>query len=93
MEGKNSQLQQRKDDALPRGTGNLCQWYVDQAENATLRDVEGNSWIDFAGGIAVLNTGHRHAHREGHRGTVRKIHPYRVPSDALRELCRPGRAH
>ena len=60
MEGKNSQLQQRKDDALPRGTGNLCQWYVDRAENATLRDVEGNSWIDFAGGIAVLNTGHRH---------------------------------
>jgi len=60
MEGKNSQLQQRKDDALPRGTGNLCKWYVDQAENATLRDVEGNSWIDFAGGIAVLNTGHRH---------------------------------
>ena len=60
MEGKNSQLQQRKDDALPRGTGNLCQWYVDHAENATLRDVEGNSWIDFAGGIAVLNTGHRH---------------------------------
>lgn len=60
MEGKNSQLQQRKDDALPRGTGNLCQWYVEQAENATLRDVEGNSWIDFAGGIAVLNTGHRH---------------------------------
>ncbi|KGT87556.1 4-aminobutyrate--2-oxoglutarate transaminase [Enterobacter cancerogenus] len=60
MEGKNSQLQQRKDDALPRGTGNLCQWYVDKAENATLRDVEGNSWIDFAGGIAVLNTGHRH---------------------------------
>ncbi|WP_343550360.1 4-aminobutyrate--2-oxoglutarate transaminase [Pantoea sp.] len=60
MEGKNSQLQQRKDDALPRGNGNLCQWYVEQAENATLRDIEGNSWIDFAGGIAVLNTGHRH---------------------------------
>ncbi|PIF14753.1 4-aminobutyrate--2-oxoglutarate transaminase [Candidatus Pantoea floridensis] len=60
MEGKNSRLQQRKDDALPRGTGNLCQWYVEHAENATLRDGEGNSWIDFAGGIAVLNTGHRH---------------------------------
>lgn len=60
MEGKNSQLQQRKDDALPRGNGNLCQWYVEHAENATLRDIEGNSWIDFAGGIAVLNTGHRH---------------------------------
>ena len=60
MEGKNSQLQQRKDDALPRGTGNLCPWFVEQAENATLRDTEGNSWIDFAGGIAVLTTGHRH---------------------------------
>lgn len=60
MEGKNSQLQQRKDDALPRGTGNLCPWFVEQAENATLHDTEGNSWIDFAGGIAVLNTGHRH---------------------------------
>ncbi len=60
MEGKNSQLQQRKDDALPRGTGNLCPWFVEQAENAMLHDTEGNSWIDFAGGIAVLNTGHRH---------------------------------
>lgn len=60
MKGKNALLQQRKEEALPRGTGNLCQWYVEQAENATLSDGEGQSWIDFAGGIAVLNTGHRH---------------------------------
>lgn len=56
----NKVLQQRKEQALPRGTGTLCDWYVARAENATLWDAEGNSWIDFAGGIAVLNTGHRH---------------------------------
>lgn len=60
MNGKNAQLQQRKNAALPRGTGNLCQWYVERAENATLWDIEGRQWTDFAGGIAVLNTGHRH---------------------------------
>lgn len=31
-----------------------------KAENATIWDKEGNQFIDFAGGIAVLNTGHRH---------------------------------
>jgi 4-aminobutyrate aminotransferase len=38
----------------------MCQWYAEKAENATLWDKEGNQFIDFAGGIAVLNTGHRH---------------------------------
>lgn len=60
MSEKQTLLQQRKAQALPRGTGTLCDWYVARAENATLWDAEGNSWIDFAGGIAVLNTGHRH---------------------------------
>ncbi|MEZ3500429.1 4-aminobutyrate--2-oxoglutarate transaminase [Pantoea sp. KPR_PJ] len=60
MSEQSSQMQQRKAQALPRGTGTLCDWYVARAENATLWDSEGNSWIDFAGGIAVLNTGHRH---------------------------------
>lgn len=60
MSEKQTLLQQRKAQALPRGTGTLCDWYVARAENATLWDAEGNCWIDFAGGIAVLNTGHRH---------------------------------
>ncbi|WP_312838155.1 4-aminobutyrate--2-oxoglutarate transaminase [Pantoea piersonii] len=60
MSEQNILMQQRKAQALPRGTGTLCDWYVARAENATLWDNEGNSWIDFAGGIAVLNTGHRH---------------------------------
>jgi 4-aminobutyrate aminotransferase/(S)-3-amino-2-methylpropionate transaminase len=34
--------------------------YASRAENSELWDVEGNRYVDFAGGIAVLNTGHRH---------------------------------
>jgi 4-aminobutyrate aminotransferase len=35
-------------------------FFVQRAENSELWDVEGRRYIDFAGGIAVLNTGHRH---------------------------------
>lgn len=57
---KNNELQQRRLAATPRGIGVMCGFYADKAENATLWDVEGNEVIDFAAGIAVLNTGHRH---------------------------------
>ncbi|HEI8867048.1 4-aminobutyrate--2-oxoglutarate transaminase [Serratia sp. AKBS12] len=57
---KNAELNQRRLDATPRGIGVMCGYYADRAENATLWDVEGNKIIDFAAGIAVLNTGHRH---------------------------------
>ena len=38
----------------------MCDFYAARAENATLWDVEQRAYIDFAAGIAVLNTGHRH---------------------------------
>lgn len=60
MDNQNSIINTRKINATPRGVGVMCQWYVERAENATLWDKEGNEYIDFAGGIAVLNTGHRH---------------------------------
>jgi 4-aminobutyrate aminotransferase len=56
----NAQLQARKEAATPRGVAVLADFYVDRAENAALWDVEGRRFIDFAGGIAVLNVGHRH---------------------------------
>jgi 4-aminobutyrate aminotransferase len=56
----NNQLQQRRLDATPRGVGVMCNFYASSAENSTLTDIEGNRYIDFAAGIAVLNTGHRH---------------------------------
>ncbi|KJV39709.1 4-aminobutyrate--2-oxoglutarate transaminase [Acinetobacter brisouii] len=60
MSDKHTALNERKQQATPRGVGVMCQWYAEKAENATLWDAEGNQFIDFAGGIAVLNTGHRH---------------------------------
>ncbi|WP_130803993.1 4-aminobutyrate--2-oxoglutarate transaminase [Acinetobacter ihumii] len=60
MDMQNCELNERKQQATPRGVGVLCDWYVEKAENATIWDQQGNAYIDFAGGIAVLNTGHRH---------------------------------
>ena len=56
----NSELQTRRLAATPRGVGVMCDFYAERAENASLWDVEGREYIDFAAGIAVVNTGHRH---------------------------------
>ncbi len=56
----NEQLQARRAAATPRGVGVMASFYADRAEGAELWDVEGQRYIDFAGGIAVMNVGHRH---------------------------------
>tara|TARA_R110002110_G_scaffold83635_28_gene217173 strand:- start:1269 stop:2570 length:1302 start_codon:yes stop_codon:yes gene_type:complete len=56
----NQSLHARREAAVPRGVANACSIYADRAFNAELWDVEGKRYIDFAGGIAVLNTGHCH---------------------------------
>jgi 4-aminobutyrate aminotransferase/(S)-3-amino-2-methylpropionate transaminase len=56
----NADLLARRNKAVPRGVAHAAPVYADRAENAELWDVEGKRYIDFAGGIAVLNTGHRH---------------------------------
>jgi len=56
----NIELAQRRAAAIPRGVGNATPVYADRAENAEIWDVDGRRYVDFAGGIAVLNTGHRH---------------------------------
>jgi 4-aminobutyrate aminotransferase len=55
-----SDLQQRKVQATPRGVGVMCDFFIDHAKNAELWDTTGKRYIDFAGGIGVLNTGHIH---------------------------------
>jgi 4-aminobutyrate aminotransferase/(S)-3-amino-2-methylpropionate transaminase len=56
----NAALVARREAAVARGVASAAPVYAARAENAELWDVEGNRYIDFAGGIAVLNTGHRH---------------------------------
>jgi 4-aminobutyrate aminotransferase/(S)-3-amino-2-methylpropionate transaminase len=56
----NADLLARREAAVPRGVASAAPIFASHAENAELWDVEGNRFVDFAGGIAVLNTGHRH---------------------------------
>ncbi|WP_374514797.1 4-aminobutyrate--2-oxoglutarate transaminase [Niveibacterium sp.] len=56
----NKELHERRLAATPRGIAVGNSFFVERAENAELWDVEGRRYIDFGGGIAVLNTGHRH---------------------------------
>lgn len=56
----NEQLLARKAAATARGVGVMGTFFADRAKNAELWDVEGRRYIDFAGGIAVMNTGHGH---------------------------------
>jgi 4-aminobutyrate aminotransferase/(S)-3-amino-2-methylpropionate transaminase len=56
----NAELMARRKAAVAQGVGNIHGVFADRAENAELWDVEGKRYLDFAGGIGVLNTGHRH---------------------------------
>jgi 4-aminobutyrate aminotransferase/(S)-3-amino-2-methylpropionate transaminase len=56
----NAALLARRQAAVPRGVGHAHTIFAARAENAEVFDVEGRRYIDFAGGISVLNTGHRH---------------------------------
>ena len=56
----NIEVAKRRDDAISRGVGMMTQIYVDRALNSEVWDIEGNRYIDFAAGIAVVNTGHCH---------------------------------
>ncbi|MEM9010391.1 MAG: 4-aminobutyrate--2-oxoglutarate transaminase [Pseudomonadota bacterium] len=58
--GSNEALLARRQAAVARGVASAAPIFAARAENAELWDVEGQRFIDFAGGIAVLNTGHRH---------------------------------
>jgi 4-aminobutyrate aminotransferase/(S)-3-amino-2-methylpropionate transaminase len=56
---KSKALSERRANAVPRGLSHGTPIYVARAEDAWLEDVDGNRYIDFAGGIGCLNVGHR----------------------------------
>ncbi|MGE5199322.1 MAG: aminotransferase class III-fold pyridoxal phosphate-dependent enzyme, partial [Rhodospirillaceae bacterium] len=97
---KNSDLQARRDAAIARGISNQLPLFVARAQNAELWDVEGRRYIDFAGGIAVLNTGHVHprvkaavaAQLEAFSHTCFMVTPYAVAVELAEKLNRlmPG---
>jgi len=56
----NTELLARRQAAVPRGVASATPIFVAKAENAEVWDAEGKRYLDFAAGIAVCNTGHRH---------------------------------
>ena len=83
--GPNSQaLGARRAQAVPRGVSQLTPIFVARAEGASLEDVDGNRFIDLAGGIGCLNVGNRapevtaaiHAQTDRFLHTCFMVNPY-----------------
>ena len=45
---------------VAQGHGSVCGIFIARAEGANLVDVDGNIFIDYAGGIGTINVGHSH---------------------------------
>ena len=56
----NAELNELKRKYVAAGAASPATAFADRAENAEIWDADGNRFIDFAGGIGVLNVGHRH---------------------------------
>ena len=60
MSPKNETLRKRRSEVIPAGQVSAAGFYVAKAAGALIYDVEGREYVDFAGGIAVMNVGHSH---------------------------------
>lgn len=56
----NAELNELKTRYVASGAASPDGHFADRAENAEVWDADGKRFIDFAGGIGVLNIGHRH---------------------------------
>ena len=56
---KSQELMRRRNAAVARGVAHATPIFAERAEGAILEDVDGNRYLDFAGGIGCLNVGHR----------------------------------
>ncbi len=55
-----AELHERRMAAVPRGVSHATAIYAQRAKNAEIWSEDGNRYIDFGAGIAVVNTGHQH---------------------------------
>lgn len=54
------ELAKRREDSVANGHGSVCGIYIEKAIGSNLIDVDGNIFIDYAGGIGTMNVGHSH---------------------------------
>jgi 4-aminobutyrate aminotransferase/(S)-3-amino-2-methylpropionate transaminase len=96
----NEQLTRLKQRTISEGVGITTTNFIESAQGALLRDVEGREFIDFAGGIAVMNVGHSHpkvvaaikVQAEKFTHTCFMVNPYEPAVQLAERLCRltPG---
>lgn len=91
----NQDLHNRRNAALSKGMSTMVPVYVERGQNAELWDADGRRYVDFAGGIAVVNSGHLHPHVKaavikqldaGFTHTCLMITPYRVAVELAEKL-------
>jgi 4-aminobutyrate aminotransferase/(S)-3-amino-2-methylpropionate transaminase len=96
----NEELLKLRSDFISGGVGSVTTQFVESARGAILCDVDGNEYIDFAGGIAVMNIGHSHprvvaaikAQAEKLTHTCFMVNPYETAVRLAKKLCQitPG---
>jgi 4-aminobutyrate aminotransferase/(S)-3-amino-2-methylpropionate transaminase len=96
----NAALQQLRTQVISAGVSSVTPVHVESARGAIVRDVEGKEYIDFGGGIGVMNIGHCHprvvaaikAQAEKFHHTCFMVNPYEVAIKLAEKLCRatPG---
>jgi 4-aminobutyrate aminotransferase/(S)-3-amino-2-methylpropionate transaminase len=100
LSATSEQLDQQRAASISAGVGLVTTKFIESARGAILRDVDGREYIDFAGGIAVMNIGHGHpkvvsaikqqAEKLVH--TCFMVNPYEPAVRLAEQLCRvtPG---
>jgi len=96
----NEALQKLRTEVVSAGVTSVTPVHVESAKGAMVRDVEGKEYIDFGGGIGVMNIGHSHpkvvaairAQAEKFTHTCFMVSPYEVAITLADKLCRitPG---
>ncbi|WP_111496337.1 MULTISPECIES: 4-aminobutyrate--2-oxoglutarate transaminase [Marinobacter] len=101
----NAELQALKEKYVAAGAASPNDQFADRAENAEVWDADGKRMIDFAGGIGVLNIGHRHpkivdavkAQLDKVMHTCQTVMPYAPYVQLAEKLCKvapvTGEAH
>ena len=57
---KSAELLELRNEYIPKALFQITPIFIAQGKGALVEDVDGNEYLDFTSGIAVLNTGHCH---------------------------------
>jgi 4-aminobutyrate aminotransferase/(S)-3-amino-2-methylpropionate transaminase len=91
----NQALHELRNKVIAKGNVSGTDRYIAHAHGAILTDVEGQDYIDFGGGIAVMNVGHSHPkvvqaikdQAEKFTHTCFMVTPYASPVKLAEKLC------